>query len=134
MILLDRVTKTYGKGSAPALDRISLHVEPREFVIVVGSSGAGKTTLLKLLTREEKPTSGKIIVGGAVKGGDIYGKMPTLAVDGPDDTTQGRWIPTTSVDEYAATLATWFGVSTTDLPLVLPNIGRFAKSNLGFLG
>ena len=64
MILLDRVTKTYGRSSAPALDRISLHVEPKEFVIVVGQSGAGKTTLLKLLTREEKPTSGKIIVGG----------------------------------------------------------------------
>src|SRR5260370_36771760 len=64
MILLDRVTKTYGKSSVPALDRISLHVEPKEFVIVVGQSGAGKTTLLRLLTREEKPTSGKIIVGG----------------------------------------------------------------------
>ena len=64
MILLDRVTKTYGKSSAPALDRISLHVEPKEFVIVVGQSGAGKTTLLRLLTREEKPSSGKIIVGG----------------------------------------------------------------------
>ncbi len=64
MILLDRVTKVYGKGMAPALERVSLHVEPREFVIVVGSSGAGKSTLLKLLTREEKPTSGKIIVGG----------------------------------------------------------------------
>lgn len=46
------------------MDRVSLHVEPREFVIVVGSSGAGKSTLLKLLTREEKPTSGKIVVGG----------------------------------------------------------------------
>jgi uncharacterized protein (DUF1501 family) len=75
----------------------------------------------------------QIVVGGAVKGGDIYGKMPTLVVDGPDDTSQGRWIPTTSVDEYAATLATWFGVSATDLPTVLPNIGRFAKPNLGFL-
>lgn len=64
MILLDRVTKTYGKHATPALDRISLHVEPKEFVIVVGQSGAGKTTLLRLLTREEKPTSGKIIVGG----------------------------------------------------------------------
>jgi cell division transport system ATP-binding protein len=64
MILLDRVTKTYGKTATPALDRISLHVEPKEFVIVVGQSGAGKTTLLRLLTREEKPTSGKIIVGG----------------------------------------------------------------------
>lgn len=63
MILFDRVTKVYA-NRASALDRVSLHVEPREFVIVVGSSGAGKSTLLKLLTREEKPTSGKIVVGG----------------------------------------------------------------------
>jgi cell division transport system ATP-binding protein len=48
----------------PSLDRISLHVEPKEFVIVVGQSGAGKTTLLRLLTREERPTSGKIVIGG----------------------------------------------------------------------
>jgi cell division transport system ATP-binding protein len=64
MILLDRVIKTYGRSTSPALDRISLHVEPKEFVIVVGQSGAGKTTLLRLLTREERPSSGKIIVGG----------------------------------------------------------------------
>ena len=64
MILLDRVTKTYSKSLGSALDRISIHVEPKEFVIVVGQSGAGKTTLLRLLTREERPTSGKIIIGG----------------------------------------------------------------------
>jgi len=64
MILLDRVSKSYNPKTAPALERISLHIEPKEFVIIVGSSGAGKSTLLKLLTREEKPTSGKIIVGG----------------------------------------------------------------------
>ncbi|HUB93152.1 MAG TPA: cell division ATP-binding protein FtsE [Verrucomicrobiae bacterium] len=64
MILLDRVTKTYNKNLGPALDRINLHVEPGEFVIIVGQSGAGKSTMLKLLTREERPTSGKIIVGG----------------------------------------------------------------------
>lgn len=64
MILLDRVTKTYARRGDAALQRISLHVEPKEFVIVVGPSGAGKSTLLKLLTREEKPTSGKIIIGG----------------------------------------------------------------------
>lgn len=71
MILLDRVTKTYNKNLGPALDRISLHVEPKEFVIVVGQSGAGKSTLLKLLTREERPSSGKIIVGGI-----DYDKLP----------------------------------------------------------
>jgi cell division transport system ATP-binding protein len=64
MILLDRVTKTYSRAMGPALNRLSLHVDPKEFVIVVGQSGAGKTTLLRLLTREEKPSSGKIIVGG----------------------------------------------------------------------
>jgi cell division transport system ATP-binding protein len=63
MILFDRVTKVYNRTNT-ALDRISLHVEPREFVIIIGTSGAGKSTLLKLLTKEEKPTSGKIVVGG----------------------------------------------------------------------
>jgi uncharacterized protein (DUF1501 family) len=74
------------------------------------------------------------LMGGAVRGGDIYGRMPTFAIDGPDDTGRGRWIPTTSVDEYSGTLAKWFGVSATDLPVVLPNIGRFAKPDLGFMG
>src|SRR5476651_1712542 len=63
MILLDRVSKSYNRRGV-ALERISLHVEPKEFVIIVGQSGAGKSTLFRLLTREEKPTSGKIIVGG----------------------------------------------------------------------
>ena len=75
-----------------------------------------------------------LVLGGAVKGGDLYGKMPDLTRSGPDDSgTRGNWIPTTSVDEYSATLATWFGVSATNLATVLPNIGRFAKPNLGFL-
>jgi cell division transport system ATP-binding protein len=63
MILLDRVTKVYNRNST-ALERISLHVEAKEFVIIVGASGAGKSTLLKLLTREERQTSGKIVIGG----------------------------------------------------------------------
>ena len=64
MILLDRVTKNYGKSNKPALNRASIHVGAGEFVIIVGTSGAGKSTLLKLLTREEKPSSGKIVGGG----------------------------------------------------------------------
>ena len=74
-----------------------------------------------------------LILGGAVKGGDIYGRMPTLTLGGPDDTTNGRWIPTTSVDEYGATLARWFGVSDTNMSIAFPNVGRFANPNLGFL-
>ncbi len=74
-----------------------------------------------------------MIMGGAVRGGDIYGQVPVLEIDGPDDIGRGRWIPTTSVDEYSATLARWLGVSESDMPVVLPNIGRFARPDLGFM-
>lgn len=74
-----------------------------------------------------------MMMGGAVNGGDIYGSVASLKLGGADDTGRGRWIPSTSVDQYAATLASWFGVSATNLPVVLPNIGRFATSNLGFM-
>jgi uncharacterized protein (DUF1501 family) len=77
--------------------------------------------------------SHQLVMGGAVVGGDLYGAFPTLAVNGPDDTGQGRWIPTTSVDEFSATMATWFGLANSDLATVFPNIGRFAHPNLGFL-
>ena len=76
--------------------------------------------------------SHQFVLGGAVQGGRLFGTFPTLAVNGPDDTGQGRWIPTTSVDEFSATLASWFGVSDSDMPTVLPNIRRFARPNLGF--
>lgn len=64
MILLDRITKTYPGDEEPALDNVSLHIEPHEFVFLVGKSGAGKSTLIKMITKEENPDSGKIIVGG----------------------------------------------------------------------
>jgi uncharacterized protein (DUF1501 family) len=81
------------------------------------------------------------VLGGAVNGGDFYGVagpngtvFPQLQLGGPSDTdTRGRWIPTVSVEQYAATLARWYGVSDADLPLVFPNIGRFASANLGFM-
>lgn len=73
------------------------------------------------------------IVGGGVKGGRFYGTMPTLQNGGPDDAGWGQIIPTTSVDQYAATLARWFGVQDTDLDLILPNLGHFDSRNLGFM-
>ncbi len=74
------------------------------------------------------------VMGGAVRGGDFYGTYPTLALGGPDDAdNRGRWIPTTSVEQYAATLATWYGLPASDLPAVFPLIGRFSTPNLGFM-
>ena len=79
--------------------------------------------------------SHQMIMGDAVKGNAFYGQFPTLALGGPDDTgSNGRWIPSTSVDQYAATLATWFGVAIADLPSIFPNLANFQTSNLGFLG
>ena len=65
------------------------------------------------------------VMGGAVRGGDFYGRYPTLALNGPDDTdagssARGRWIPTVAVDQYAATLASWYGVADADLPRSFP--------------
>ena len=75
----------------------------------------------------------QLVLGGAVRGGELYGTFPSLQHDGPDAVDGGRWIPTTSVDEFSATIASWFGVAGSDLPAVFPNIGRFANPNLGFL-
>jgi uncharacterized protein (DUF1501 family) len=79
-----------------------------------------------------------LVLGGAVQGGDFYGRYPTLALNGPDDTdaggsARGRWIPTTAVDQYAATLASWYGVAAADLPAVFPGLYRFDRPTLAFL-
>jgi uncharacterized protein (DUF1501 family) len=74
-----------------------------------------------------------IVMGGAVNGQRTYGNWPALVVGGPDDTSTGRWIPTTSVDQFAATLAKWFGVTNTQMSTVFPNLNRFAVPDLGFM-
>ena len=79
--------------------------------------------------------SHQLILGGAVKGNAIYGTFPTLALGGPDDADQnGRWIPTTALDQYAATLATWFGVSTANLRSIFRTWRIFRASNSGVYG
>jgi len=87
------------------------------------------------------------IMGGAVQGGMFYGSTrpdgsglpygyPALQLGGPDDTTsnRGQWIPTTSIDQYAATLATWYGLAVSDRAAVFSNLGTFATPTLSFLG
>ncbi len=74
------------------------------------------------------------VVGGAVRGGDVYGKFPTVAVNSPEDVSgRGVWVPSTSVDQYAATMAGWLGVPDSGLPEILPNLRNFPEQKLGFL-
>ncbi|MYM31144.1 DUF1501 domain-containing protein [Duganella sp. CY15W] len=75
------------------------------------------------------------MLGGAVQGGRYYGKPPAVASDGPDDVGQGRLLPTTSIEQYAATLGKWMGASDSDLLSLLPNLANYNASarNLGFV-
>ena len=73
------------------------------------------------------------IVGGGVRGGRFYGRAPQVSLSSNDQVGQGRLLPTTSVDEFSATLAQGFGVSASELPSVAPNIGRFASPDIGFM-
>ena len=76
----------------------------------------------------------QFVIGGAVKGG-LYGRMPQLVLGGADDVSdEGRWLPTTSVEQMGATLAGWLGVAAGDLGAVFPNLGNFSQRNLGYFG
>jgi len=78
--------------------------------------------------------SHQLVMGGGVHGGDVYGDFPVVALAGPDDVgSRGVWLPTSSLEQYGATLATWLGVSRSSLPDVFPNLGNFHTDNLGFL-
>ena len=71
---------------------------------------------------------------GSVAGGNFFGFFPDLTIGGPNDSgNQGRWIPTTAMDQYGATLAKWFGASAVDVAQIFPNIGKFATADLGFM-
>ena len=113
--------------------------------VLLGVASQVTTFTLSDFGRTFQPASGAgsdhawgnhhFILGGAVRGGEMYGRYPTLALGGPDDAElEGRWIPTTSVDQYGATFARWFGVADADLATIFPNLSKFATSSLGFLG
>ena len=132
MILLDRVTKTYNKRGS-ALKSINLHVEPKEFVVIVGQSGAGKSTLLKLLTREEKPSSGKIIVGGIDYSTLKDRKIPYLRRKIGVVFQDFKLLPNKTVFENVAFALEIVGMSNKEIqhtiPKVLEIVGLTGKEN-----
>jgi uncharacterized protein (DUF1501 family) len=75
----------------------------------------------------------QVVIGQSVRGQRIFGRYPSLALNGPDDVGGGRMIPSVSADQYAATLARWFGIADADLTRVAPHIGNFSERDLGFL-
>lgn len=133
MILLDRVTKTYPGDDAPVLDNISLHIDPHEFVFLVGKSGAGKSTLIKMITKEEQPDSGKILVGGIdldyVKRRHIPHYRRRLGVVFQDY----KLLPTRTVFENVAFALEIAGMSNREIqktvPKVLDLVGLEDKAN-----
>ncbi len=117
-----------------ALDELGL----ADQVTVFTASDFGRTLSSNGRGSDHAWGGNHMIVGGAVRGGDLYGTFPPLYPGSPLDTDRGRLIPTTSVDQYFAELALWFGVPPADLELVLPNLGRFYAAGsssppLGFL-
>lgn len=122
MILLDSVTKKYPGDEEPALDNVSLHIEPNEFVFLVGKSGAGKSTLIKMLTKEEIPDSGKIVVGGIdldyVKKRHIPGYRRRLGVVFQDF----KLLPRRTVYENVAFALEIIGMSSKDIRKTVPKV------------
>lgn len=122
MILLDSVTKRYAGDVDPALDNVSLHIEPNEFVFLVGKSGAGKSTLMKMITKEESPDSGKIIIGGIdldyVKKRHIPGYRRRLGVVFQDF----KLLPRRTVYENVAFALEIAGMSNKDIRRTVPKV------------
>lgn len=122
MILLDNVSKTYPGDKKPALDSVSLHVEPNEFVFLVGKSGAGKSTLIKMITKEETPDSGKIVIGGIdldyVKKRHIPGYRRRLGVVFQDF----KLLPRRTVYENVAFALEIAGMSGKDIRKTVPKV------------
>ena len=122
MIIIDSVSKTFPGDKVPALDNVSLHIEPNEFVFLVGKSGAGKSTLIKMITKEENPDSGKIIIGGIdldyVKKRHIPGYRRRLGVVFQDF----KLLPRRTVYENVAFALEIAGMSNKDIRKTVPKV------------
>ncbi len=121
-------------GALAAFHAATVEMSLANSVTTFTASEFGRTTSVNGDGTDHGWGSHHLVLGGAVNGRRIYGIPPNLSVGGPDDADWGQIIPTTSVDQYAATMARWYGVPSGDMSTVFPNIGRFATADLGFMG
>ena len=111
----------------------TVELEVANQVTTFTSSDFGRTLSSNADGSDHGWGSHHFVLGGAVNGGRFYGVAPSVAINTNDQVGQGRLLPGTSVDQFAATLARWFGCSASELPGILPNVGRFSNTDLGFV-
>lgn len=131
--LLSTLSRAMGKFYA-ATDALAVADKCTTFT----AADFGRTFKSNSLGTDHSWGNHHMVMGGAVRGGRLFGTYPTLLLGGPDDTDSGssptgRFIPTTSTDEYAATLSRWFGLGDAELDTVFPNLDRFATRDVGFM-
>jgi uncharacterized protein (DUF1501 family) len=131
---MQRQQQLFGEISAAvsAFYDATVQLGVSEKVTLFTASDFGRTLASNSKGSDHGWGSQHLVVGGAVKGG-LYGKFPNQTIGGPDDVGQGVFIPTTSVDQYAASMARWFGVAPTEIATIFPNLSKFATPDLGFL-
>ncbi|MGB0133423.1 DUF1501 domain-containing protein [Dokdonella sp.] len=120
-------------GALAAFYASTVEMSLQDSVTTFTASEFGRTTSVNGDGTDHGWGSHHMVLGGAVNGRRIYGIPPNLGVGGPDDAGWGQIIPTASVDQYAATIARWYGVPPGEMSTVFPNIGRFATADLGFM-
>ena len=123
-------------GALSAFDNATIELGLDGKVVTFTESEFGRTLQPSSAGGSDHAWGGhQLVLGGSLRSADVHGTFPQLAIDGPDDVSKrGVWLPSTSLDQYAATMASWFGVPDSALKSVFPNLSNFATAKLGFLG
>ena len=130
-----RIGDVFQNGNGAAFHDTTAALGVADRVTAFTASDFGRTLVSNDDGSDHGWGSMHFVMGGAVNGRRLFGTPPAIGNGTADDVGQGRLLPTTSVDQYAATLASWFGVPAGELATVLPNMGNYNPStwNLGFL-